>query len=277
MKNRQFIKNQVFLVAAGCAVNLVLFFVKLYIGLSSNSICIYADAVNNGVDCAGCIVALIGLTVLMRFVSEKYPFGPGRLQNVIDIFISVCVTLTGLYFGYNSLERLMYPTPVFYTVKYAVIVAATAGVKLLLGIFLKVMSRKTPAYTIKAMALDSFLDFFITLTTLVSFTFCRKAGYSLDGLMGIIIAVVLTVRGVIMVIETCGAVMGKKDNEKCGEARRIIEEHGLECADVNCHLYGDYAVFTATVKGDSDFVSKSKAIKESIGKEMQAEVYFCLE
>ena len=42
----------------GICVNLCLFMVKLYVGISTNSISIYVDSLNNALDSVVCIIAL---------------------------------------------------------------------------------------------------------------------------------------------------------------------------------------------------------------------------
>lgn len=271
-KNKK-IRLQITVVAAGCAVNFILFFVKLYTGLSTNSISIYADAINNGLDSLDCVAALAGISVLAVKVSERYPFGLGRAQNITDFIISLSVAFTGLYFGYVSLERLMYPVPVWYSVRYAVLIAATAAVKLALGIFYYVFSKRVPTYTIKALVTDSILDFFITLSTLVSFTLSEKVGYSVDGAAGIIIAVVLTVHGVKMVVETFTALLGRNDESRCREAEEILAEEAINVQSIACHLYGDKAVFTAVPSEDITHTQQSAATNK-IKSRLGADIFF---
>ncbi len=268
------IKLQLVFIGVGCAVNLALFFVKLYIGLSTNSVSIYADSLNNGLDSIGCIAALAGIGLLTKKKSDDYPYGFGRAQNITDFLISVCVIVTGFYFGYISLERLMYPVPIWFSVKYAVILGFTAGIKILLGIFFRVADKKVGSGTLKAMSYDSFLDFFITFSTIIAMTLSEKAGYSIDGVIGILIAVILTVQGIKLLKDVCSVILGKRDASRCSEVMKIIEEEGLKANRVDCHLYGENSVFTADILSDKDFEAKSGNIKTKIQNEMQAEIYF---
>lgn len=268
------IKLQLVFIGVGCALNLALFFVKLYIGLSTNSVSIYADSLNNGLDSIGCIAALAGIGLLTKKKSDDYPYGFGRAQNITDFLISVCVIVTGFYFGYISLERLMYPVPIWFSVKYAVILGFTAGIKILLGIFFRVADKKVGSGTLKAMSYDSFLDFFITFSTIIAMTLSEKAGYSIDGVIGILIAVILTVQGIKLLKDVCSVILGKRDENRCSEVMKIIEEEGLKANRVDCHLYGENSVFTADILSDKDFEAKSGNIKTKIQNEMQAEIYF---
>lgn len=47
-------------VSIGGLVNLGLFFAKLYVGISSNSLAVYCDAINNLGDTFACIIGIIG-------------------------------------------------------------------------------------------------------------------------------------------------------------------------------------------------------------------------
>lgn len=268
------IKLQLVFIGIGCAVNFALFFIKLYIGLSTNSISVYADSLNNGLDSLGCMAALAGIGLLTKKKSPAYPYGFGRAQNITDFLLSVFVIITGVYFGYISLERLMYPVPVWFSVRYAVIIATTAAVKLVLALFFRLANKKINSGTLKAMSYDSFLDFFITLSTLISMTLSEKAGYSIDGIIGIIIAAVLTVQGIKLLKDVCSVILGKRDENRCSEVGSVIEKAGLSAQRVDCHLYGEKPVFTAVVLFDEGFEKKSAEIKSIIHNEMQAEIYF---
>ena len=60
-------RNSLLVVCAiAFSVNLLLFFIKLYIGLRSNSISIYSDAVNNLFDSLSGLVTLIFMSLTRR-------------------------------------------------------------------------------------------------------------------------------------------------------------------------------------------------------------------
>ena len=99
----------------GICVNLCLFMVKLYVGISTNSISIYVDSLNNALDSVVCIIALVGFWLSVR-TSPKYPFGLGRAEDLTGFITAVVIVGTGFGFGYVSLERTLYPAPVWFSV-----------------------------------------------------------------------------------------------------------------------------------------------------------------
>ena len=73
MKDR--VKKSIILVSVGIIVNVILAIVKMYVGLSSNSLCIMLDAVNSFLDIITCIVTLIFFIVLLlHFTNQKGSF-----------------------------------------------------------------------------------------------------------------------------------------------------------------------------------------------------------
>lgn len=271
-------KNRIFAAAIGLAVNLLLFFTKLYIGLSVNSIAIYTDALNSLADSAVCIAAIIGFYLISAKASKNYPFGTGKAEDLLSLVISSVIVVTGGAFAFISLERLMYPMPVWFSTLYAVIIAATAAVKLLLAFYFKAISKKQSSNAIKGIAADSVLDFFITLCTLISFTLSEKVNFSVDGVAGMIISIVLIIQGIKMTVDVCKKLTGRRDDIICENAKTLLEEDGnIVITQIQCHSYGDIKIFTADVSAKYETAAEIAGIthklEEKLNKEYQSKLY----
>lgn len=114
------------------AVNFILFLIKLRVGLVTGSLSIYTDAINNLLDCVTLLLGAVGFFFLSASRTEKFPFGFGRAEQLVSFVMSAVVIVTGCSFAYSSLERMLYPLPVSFTPKYAVLLSLTALVKLLI-------------------------------------------------------------------------------------------------------------------------------------------------
>lgn len=270
-------KSSATIIAA--AVNIGLFFTKLYIGLSSNSVAIYADSLNNLLDFGVCLTAVIGFTILTQKKSKNYPYGTGKSEDLIEFIISVAIIISGAYFGYASFERIMYPMPIWFSAQYAIIIAATALIKLLLAIYLKSVQKKNESGIIKGISADSMMDFFITLCSLISFTLANGIGYSVDGIAGIIISIIMTVQGIRSAIHAYSAIIGKNDAALCEKAKTIIESESFvsNVFSVNCHKYGSNKVFTAEIETDcetaQDIKKLTKRLEITFKNKLKAEIY----
>ncbi len=267
-------KNRIIAVGVGAGVNLLMFFVKLYIGLSVNSVAIYTDAINSFADCGVCIAAAIGFWLISTGKSKKYPFGTGKGEELLSLLISAVITVTGCAFAYVSAERLMYPVPVWYSSLYAAIIAATAVIKLLLAFFFGALTKKQGSDVIKGISADSVLDFFITLCTLISFTLAEKISFSVDGLAGLVISIVLVVQGVKMAVNTVQKLAGKRDDALCNKAKALLEEDSEveSVTDIQCHSYGETKIFNAVICTKCESADQIFRLYEKLNDILQTEM-----
>ncbi len=179
------IKTAVF----GLAANFILFLIKLYISISSNSLAIYCDALNNLADTLSCVIALIGFIIILKVNEKKSK----RIQSLSSFLIGTVLSCVGLYFAYNGLERLMYPVAVSYSKKYALLVGITVLVKIAMGIFYIFINKKQSSPVFKALILDSFLDSAITVAALMGFSLTTKVNFAVDGIFSIIIGTAVAI------------------------------------------------------------------------------------
>lgn len=259
-------RNKITAVAVGAGINLILFVVKLYIGLSTNSIAIYADALGSVADSAVCFASIIGFAMLNAPKNENFPFGLGKVEDLLNLIISAVILITGGSFVYISLERLLYPMPVWYSQLYSVLIAATAAVKLALAFFFGLMFKKTGTPTLKSFQADSILDFFITLCTLVSFTLSAKTDFSVDGLAGIIIGMILVAEGFKPFSASAAQILGKNNAAECKKIKKLIESDDTvdTVHSVQCHKYGEISVFTADISVSCNNAKEVAALSQRL-------------
>ena len=187
------------LCAAGCGLflNFALFVTKLYIGISSGSLTIYCDAVNNLGDTFACGVALFGFFMIKKLGEKQSE----RAQSLCTFVISLLIAATGIYFVYNGLERMMYPIPVRCAATHVAVLSVTVGVKIAMGFMFRAFNKKEPSSVIRALSLDSFLDCFITLSAIMSLVLITKVNYAVDGVFAIITGGAVTVSAIKNIVQ----------------------------------------------------------------------------
>lgn len=176
----------------GLAVNFVLFLTKLYIGIASNSLAIYCDGINNLGDTFSCIVAISGFALCIKLNETQ----GNRAQSLADFVISLFIAGCGIYFIYNGIDRVFYPLPISYSVRYAWVISATIFVKLFLGVFFRKINKKSPSPILRALALDSILDCFITLFAVMGLFLVNRINIAVDGFFALICGGIITVSAI---------------------------------------------------------------------------------
>ncbi|MGN1194960.1 MAG: cation diffusion facilitator family transporter [Acutalibacteraceae bacterium] len=208
--------------AAAGTVNLALFLIKLYVGLSSNSIAIYSDAMNSLSDFLSCSVSIACILAVRRLSEKKLGYVADKTEQLLSFVLSVAVLAVGLGFAYSSLERFMYPTPVWFSQKYFFIILLGASAKLVLYLILRFAEKKNVSPIIKVMKADSLLDFFVTSVTLVSFTLTRYTEFSVDAVCGLLISVLICIQAVKLVVSTVTKLLDKPSKESTEKIEEIL-------------------------------------------------------
>ncbi len=253
-------------------INLLLFAVKLYIGLSSNSISIYSDGINNlfdGLSCLAAIVCVCFVNKTERLFSESLS---KKAEQLLTLAISVMILGVGMVFLYNSTERLMYPAPVWFSVNYFWMLLATAAVKLLMFLVLKKQLCKLSSSVIKVMSFDSLADFFITSVTVLTLFISQKGGYSVDAFGGIGISIFIVISAVKSILHSAAQLLNLPKKELRLRIDSMINEAGI---GEGCEL--DF-LFTsekkAYLKTDREFSREAlEALKEKVYNETGIKLY----
>ncbi len=250
-------------------VNFLLFVVKLYVGLRTNSLCIYTDSINNLLDTLSISLAFCGTLFLRKAATEKHPFGFGRIEYILEFVMSVLITLTGASFAYNSIVRLTMPTPVWFYERYAYLIGATCLVKLGLGFFFLYRYKKTRSDVLKTVMLDSFMDTSVTAVALVSFTLANKIGLALDGFMGLVISLLIIVSGIKLICASVSKLLGTQDAQTTAAVQAVLEKLGTDVTakEIDVHDYGAEAKVAVLV-----LKAPQGADKVALGAQIKAEL-----
>ena len=190
------------------AANLLLFGIKLYVGLSANSITVFSDAVNNLFDSLSGGVSFAGLFAISRMADLSAAATLKKGEQLFSCVISVILVFTAAYFAYSSLERLMYPTPVWYTPLHLWTLLGTALAKLLMCLVFREAFRREGSPVARLMAADSLLDLFISLVSALTLWLSAKETFRVDAVCGLVISVLIAVPAVKSVIRSAAGLVG---------------------------------------------------------------------
>lgn len=260
MKDRA--KKSILLIAIGIFVNVALAITKMYVGLSSNSLCIMLDAVNSFFDVLTCVATLAFLVALLFPRSEKAPYGYGRGEYLAGFIVSVVSVVVGGLFFLRSINRLAMPEPVWFSVQNCALICATLPVKLAMGLTYYFCNKKLHSSAVKAIMLDSFLDIGVTATSIVSFAISSRVDYAVDAIFGIVISVIIVVFAVKMVADNVRSiVVGDGAKQEREAVEDICKAHQVRLEKLVLHDYGYSA------KAGEAIVDCSEDVLESLHDE----------
>ena len=193
----------------GIVTNLMLFIIKLFVGLFSNSVSILADAFNNLSDAASSIITIIGFKMANKPADAEHPFGHGRIEYITAMIVSFMVMLVGLQFVKTSFQKIINPTPVTFELWPFILLLISIGFKFWLSKFNKSIGNKINSSTLKATATDAMGDVFTSTTVVISFLISKFTTLPIDGYIGIVVALAIVYSGFSLIKETLSPLLGE--------------------------------------------------------------------
>lgn len=238
---------------AGCVgicLNVLLFIGKFVAGSIVGSIAVTADAFNNLSDAGSSLITLFGFRLAGKRPHSDHPFGHGRIEYVAGLIVSLLIILMGVTLARESLDKMLHPQDVTFSLLSAGILAASILVKLYMFSYNRALSKKLNSATLKATATDSLSDSCATLAVLISMVISHLTGLRIDGYAGGLVALMILwggfgaardtispllgtapdpefVKKIQTIVRSCPAITGMHDLviHDYGAGRRMISLH----------------------------------------------------
>jgi len=242
----------------GIIINLILFAIKLVIGLLTASMSIISDAINNLTDLFSCFVNLFGFKLACMPADHEHPYGHERIEYIAGMIISFVIICVSLLLGYESIIKLInQDATTTYNIWAFVILGVSILFKLLLGIFYYGLGKAINSVTLKASMQDSLNDCISTGIVLVAaiIQFFVPSVWYLDAAMSLIVSIFILYNGIKMVRDTASPLIGiSPDSELIKKIIKTVKSHKgiLGVHDIICHSYGPtklYITLHAEVDG----------------------------
>lgn len=227
--------------AVGIICNCLLAAGKLIVGHMTSSMSITADGLNNLSDGASSIVTLLGFKLAEKPADRKHPYGHARIEYIAGLTVAVMILFIGLELGKSSVEKLIDPEPIEFSITAAWVLFASILVKLFMMLFNLKMGRRINSNALLATAADSRNDVMTTSAVLAASIVEHFYDVRIDGVMGIAVSLFILYSGIKLAGETMSPLLGEGANS---ELQKQITDYingcpmVLGCHDLMVHDYG---------------------------------------
>ncbi len=225
----------------GIVLNVVLAVLKMACGLFTRSISIVADGVNNLFDSLSSIISLAGFKISGKPADDEHPFGHGRAEYVSALTLAFVVLVTGIELVKSSVDKLMNPEAVVFSLSAAIVLVFAIFSKLWLAVFNTKIGKKINSITVKAVVKDSIGDIAATSSTLIALISSKFTDAPVDAVMGIVVALFIIYTGISIIKDTLGPLLGEPpDNAIVDEiGTKVLSYDGvIAIHDLVLHAYG---------------------------------------
>lgn len=261
----------------GIITNLLLFLIKLIIGLLTNSITILADAFNNLSDFGSCIVTILGFKLANKPADKEHPYGHARYEYITGIIVSLLMLVMGVIFLKTSIGKIISPEEVKISfATYLVLIIAVLG-KVLQMVVYSDFARSINSSTIKASAIDARNDIISTLAVLAATIIMGIFKINIDAYTGIIVSIFIIISSIKSLKDTINPLLGIiPSEEKVNKIKEKILSHKeiIGIHDLRIHSYGeknDFVTVHAEVP-DTMGIIEAHEIADAVEREFKEEL-----
>ena len=265
----------------GIFCNVLLFSVKLTIGLILSSLAVTADAFNNLSDAASSIISFIGVKMAGKPADAEHPFGHGRIEYIAALIVSFLVIEVGFTFFKSSISKILHPEEISFDLVPIVILILSILVKLWMAFFNNKLGKRIDSKVMLATAADSLGDVITTSATVLSIIICHFTSINVDAIAGLIVSAIVIWSGISIAKDTLEPLIGERvPAELYQKITDIVESYDgiVGTHDLIVHNYGpnrSMATIHAEVPNDIN-IDVSHEIIDKIERDVKKDLNILL-
>ncbi len=197
----------------GIICNVLLFALKLIVGLLSGAVSIVADALNNLSDAASSVVTLLGFRMARRPADPDHPYGHARYEYLSGLVVAALIFVIGLELGGNAVKKIFYPKEIQITGLTVAVLLISMAVKLWLSRFYTTLGKQIHSKTLKASGIDSRNDVIASGAVLAGCLAEAVFSVPVDGYLGLAVAAFILWSGIGVARETVSPLLGERADQ----------------------------------------------------------------
>lgn len=255
--------------ALGIICNLILFIIKISVGIMIGSVAVISDAFNNFSDMGSTVISVIGIKLSNRKPDRDHPFGHGRFEYISALIVAFIIMLVGFELCKSSFTKILNPEDA-QNINWLLIgiLAISVPVKLFMFGINRYLGKAISSPTLIATAIDSRNDSIATSAVIISTIIdgLHILPFVIDGYVGALVSLLIIYAGFSVAKDTVGILLGKApEKETVDEITSMLLETPeiLDIHDLIIHDYGPGRIFAsvhAEVESTSDVIAVHEAI-----------------
>ncbi len=223
--------------------NILLFILKLWVGIISGSVALMADAWHTLSDSASSIILIVFYKAAGKPPDMNHPYGHGRFRLVASIIIGAILVMIGLNFGIEAVQKLISGETAEFGLFAILVTALSMLVKEGMARYSLHAAKKLDSLALKADAWHHRSDAISSLVILLGILM-QSLAWWIDGVLGLLVSALIIWTAWKIIIEAIDVILGKKaDGELIHKVRDIANEVvGFDVLSHHFHLhsYGDH-------------------------------------
>jgi cation diffusion facilitator family transporter len=256
--------------------NTALFAVKYWVGCTSGSVAMIADAWHTLSDTLTSVVVIIGFRASARPADGEHPFGHGRAEAIASIIIGTLLGVVGFEFGQSSIHRLIDHTAASFSTLSIVVFLVSVALKEALARFSFWAGRKINAGSLIADGWHHRSDA-VASALIVAGALAGGNLWWMDGVLGIGVSLLIFYAAFSILKSSISISLGEAPDEALDRRIRAVIGKTVTCAEdthhLHLHRYGDHIELTVHLRVPPEMpVAEAHAVATKVERAIRAEI-----
>ena len=250
-------------------VNVVLFVLKLVIGIMAGAVSVIADAVHTLSDVISSAIVIWGFKQAQKPADKEHPYGHGRAEYIATLIIAILLCVAGIEFIEAAFKRIRNPQLIEVKWWMVIVLAVTIVLKEVTARYAKFLSSKVASGTLHADAWHHRTDAISSLLVVVAMIAGIYGYPAFDGWVGLVVSLFLIYIGFDIASDAVDDLIGKPPaTEEIETIRNIVMrvDGVLGVHDITVHSYGQDKFISLHIEIDAD---RSTAEAHDISEEVE--------
>jgi cation diffusion facilitator family transporter len=221
--------------------NIILFILKLVVGLLYNSIAVISDAINSFTDIIASIIVFISVKVSGKRADKGHPFGHHRAEPIAGLIVAIFTGILGFEVIKFAFDKLLEGNGFVKGIAPIIVMGITLILKGGMYVYTVNVCKKIKSPALLASAVDHRNDVLISIAVLIGVSGAYFGYGFLDPLVALIVGLWVIYSGYMIGIDNLKFLMGESpSNELMDKIKKIALK--VDCVkginDVRAHYVG---------------------------------------
>lgn len=213
------------IVAFSLSVTVILIVMKVLVAYLTNSIGVYSEVLNNGLDFVSVLITFLAIRMAVRPPDGDHTYGHGKYENLSALIEVIIIAILGLYIIVESIKRIVNRQTIEDVEWYIYLILSVAIIiNIIRVIYVGKAAKRYDSIALKSNFINYTGDIFSSLIVIAGLILSNYGIYLADPIASIIVSIIVLAFGIKLGISTVRNLLDYIPEETTEEISRLVME-----------------------------------------------------
>ncbi len=176
------------------SVSIILVAIKVIIAYFTNSMGVFSEAVNNGLDIVTALIAYFAIRISLKPADKDHTYGHGKYENLSAFLEVIILSSLSLFIIFRSVQRIVYKNfELRLNIYIFIILIISVTLNIIRVFYIGRAARKYNSFALRAEFINYTGDIFSSVIVLIGLLLANRGLYLADPIASIIVSLIVLI------------------------------------------------------------------------------------